>query len=53
VEIFYLENLLQYKIQELISLWKESWGDSGGGSMTSTHTHYYSYGNNDKTKVLL
>jgi hypothetical protein len=49
-----MENLLQDKIQELISLRKESWGDSGDGSMTSTHTHYYSYGNNDndKTKVL-
>jgi hypothetical protein len=49
-----MENLLQDKIQELISLRKESWGDSEDGSMTSTHTHYYSYGNNenDKTKVL-
>ena len=49
-----MENLLQDKIQELISLRKESWGGSEDGSMTSTHTHYYSYGNNenDKTKVL-
>ena len=47
-------NLLQDKIQELISLRKESWGDSEDGLMTSTHTHYYSYGNNetDITKVL-
>ena len=47
-------NPLQDQIQELISLRKESWGDSGDGSMTSTHTHHYSYGNNenDKTKVL-
>ena len=47
-------NPLQDKIQELISLRKEGWGDSEDGSMTSTHTNYYSYGNNenDITKVL-
>jgi hypothetical protein len=47
-------NPLQDKIQELISLRKEGWGDSEDGSMTSAHTNYYSYGNNenDITKVL-
>ena len=47
-------NPLQDKIQELISLRKEGWGDSENGSMTSNHTNYYSYGNNenDITKVL-
>ena len=50
-----MENLLQDKVQELISLRKESWGDSEGGSITSIHTHYYSYGNNenDITKVYI
>jgi len=38
-------NPLQDKIQELISLRKEGWGDSEDGSMTSIHTNYYSYGN--------
>ena len=47
-------NPLQDKIQELISLRKEGWGDSEDGSMTSTHTNYYSYGDNEDniTKVL-
>ena len=49
-----MRNPLQDKIQELISLRKEGWGDSENGSMTSNHTNYYSYGNNenDITKVL-
>ena len=49
-----MENPLQVKIQELISLRKEGWGNSEDGSMASTHTNYYSYGNNenDITKVL-
>ena len=47
-------NPLQDKIQELISLRKEGWGDSADGSMTSIQTNYYSYGNNENniTKVL-
>ena len=47
-------NLLEDKVQELISLRKEGWGDSADGSITSIHTNYYSYGNNenDITKVL-
>ena len=47
-------NLLEDKVQELISLRKEGWGDSADGSMTSIQTNYYSYGNNenDITKVL-
>ena len=50
----YMKNLLQEKIQELISLRKEGWGDSEDVSTMSTHTNYYSYGNNenDITKVL-
>ena len=50
----YMKNLLQEKIQELISLGKEGWGDSKDVSIMSTHTNYYSYGNNenDITKVL-
>ena len=50
----YMKNLLQEKIQELISLRKEGWGDSEDVSIMSTHTNYYSYGNNenDITKVL-
>tara|TARA_B110000438_G_scaffold115006_1_gene112654 strand:- start:2220 stop:2618 length:399 start_codon:yes stop_codon:yes gene_type:complete len=49
-----MKNLLQEKIQELISLRKEGWGDSEDVSIMSIHTHYYSYGNNenDITKVL-
>jgi len=49
-----MKNLLQEKIQELISLRKEGWGDSEDVSIMSTHTNYYSYGNNenDITKVL-
>jgi hypothetical protein len=48
-----MENPLQDKIQDLLSLRKEGWGDSKDGSMTSTHTNYYSHGNNenDITKV--
>ena len=47
-------NPLQEKIQELISLRKEGWGDSKDGSMTSNNANFYSYGNNenDITKVL-
>jgi hypothetical protein len=50
----YMKNLLQEKIQELISLRKEGWGYSEDVSIMSTHTNYYSYGNNenDITKVL-
>jgi hypothetical protein len=46
--------LLQNKIQDLISLEKEGWGDIDHGLITSTHTNYYSYSNNenDITKVL-
>tara|TARA_B110000881_G_scaffold74688_1_gene65018 strand:- start:50 stop:448 length:399 start_codon:yes stop_codon:yes gene_type:complete len=49
-----MKNLLQEKIQELISLRKEGWGDSEDVSTMSTNTNYYSYGNNenDITKVL-
>ncbi|MDA8561242.1 hypothetical protein N9L33_05505 [Nitrospinae bacterium] len=49
-----MENLLQDKIHELISLRNEGWEDSEDGLMTYTHTNYYSYGNNenDITKVL-
>jgi hypothetical protein len=49
-----MENPLQIKIQELISLRKEGWGNSEDGSMLATQINYYSYGNNenDITKVL-
>ena len=49
-----MKNPLQDKIQDLISLGKEGCGDIDDGLITSTHTNYYSYSNNenDITKVL-
>jgi len=43
------------KIQEIISLRKEGWGDSEDGSMTTIQSNYYSCGNNenDTTEIYI